>query len=107
MSVLVKGMEMPEKCVACDFYYVDFSDGETSCLATGCGVSINDRRDNSCPLVEIPTPHSDLIDSEDLIFEINHHIYTDYNDYNFVHDCICQAETIVEAEDDDGRTEDP
>lgn len=67
MSVIVKGMEMPKNCMSCPFpavgvdaYYChcptqdgkeyDFKDAETI--------------PDTCPLVEVPTPHGRLIDAD-------------------------------------------
>ena len=80
MSILVKGMEMPESC-----YYCPFADGvwqkDKRCLINGEEMP-RDGRDVqqnhiNCPLVEVPTPHGDLIDRDALrdnncdVFEIN------------------------------------
>ena len=55
MSVIVKGMEMPERCGAC-FLRVG-----------GCKQRIYmEQRPKYCPLVEIPTPHGRLIDADKL-----------------------------------------
>ena len=51
MSILIKGMTMPETCLDCPLH---------------CSVPFEDRDDSrraiSCPLVEIPAPHGELID---------------------------------------------
>ena len=55
MSVIVKGMEMPERCGAC-FLRVG-----------GCKQRIYmEQRPKYCPLVEISTPHGQLIDADKL-----------------------------------------
>ena len=46
MSVLIKDVEMPKYCGSC------FVGDRTICR-------------DGCPLVEVPTPHGDLIDSEE------------------------------------------
>lgn len=71
MSVLIKGMEMPDSCIACRFgketnYAGDF---EEKCLVNDkCGyVSVRKPRLDTCPLVEVKTPHGDLVDRQELI----------------------------------------
>ena len=69
MSIIIKGLEMPESCATC-----------TLQQETKCGVNYkwllkhpdyyNARRPD-CPLVEIPTPHGRLIDFDALDEKIN------------------------------------
>lgn len=65
MSVMIKGMEMPESCGMCSF-----SRGYT-CFACEDDLSAEEirssKRPDACPLVEIPTPHGRLIDGDALI----------------------------------------
>ena len=92
MSVIVKGMEMPERCGAC-FLRVG-----------GCKQRIYmEQRPKYCPLVEIPTPHGRLI-VEKTITEIRYH---DADGYHIVNgEQLCELEidapTVIEAE---GETE--
>jgi len=68
MSVLIKGMEMPEDCRDCplEMYYMNC--GETRCRAENKILAENfktipfDGRPDWCPIVEVPAPHGDLID---------------------------------------------
>ena len=54
MSVIVKGMKMPENCAVCDMMY-------------GCEFSIAmKKRPFDCPLIEVPE-HGRLIDADYLI----------------------------------------
>ena len=70
MSVIVKGMEMPNNCRACPFekYYSDI--GQTVCMASqrvlaiGFGVIGFDGRHCSCPLVALPNKHGRLVDAD-------------------------------------------
>ena len=72
MSVLIKGMEMPETCSDCEWsYYV--GNGRAMCKR----VSMTDktdimtkRRADFCPLIEVPTPHGRLIDADALIADL-------------------------------------
>ena len=51
MSVLIKGMEMPEYCEACPCY--DWK--EDICRITDSPNDFSDTRISDCPLVEIPS----------------------------------------------------
>lgn len=58
MSVLIRGMEMPERCAMCFLRVGD------------CKQRIYmEQRPKACPLIEIPTPHSDLVDRDAMIAE--------------------------------------
>ena len=62
MSVLIKGMEMPENCDECPFNY-DLME----CMAASHKIRLNyERRPKECPIIEVPTPHGRLIDAEKL-----------------------------------------
>jgi hypothetical protein len=71
MSILIKGMEMPDCCKKCPF--LDYECGY--CFARGkkqkdgwydCDLYVgdNEKRDENCPLVPVP-PHGDWIDRDD------------------------------------------
>ena len=78
MSVIVKGMEMPESCDKCRFCVNGFTDeapmyecgaqsyDNVSVLVESGGKPF-DFRPDWCPLIEIPTPHGRLIDIDDTI----------------------------------------
>ena len=57
MSVLIKGMEMPQNCEECPIV---------------CRIGVegfgfhSDKRADDCPIVELPTPHGRLIDADAL-----------------------------------------
>ena len=71
MSILIKDMEMPKtcwECGGCD----DCHESLTFCalIPNGKdleGVDINKDKPDWCPLVEIPTPHGDLIDRNEVL----------------------------------------
>lgn len=77
MSILIKGMKMPESCEYCDLCTDD-----GYCMAM-CGDSLwdflpekaiffpNDWKYEKCPLVEVPTPHGRLIDENNVIDAIH------------------------------------
>ena len=96
MSLIIKGSIMPLMCEECPCYDCD----DYSCKATGRGVieyRYHGRPDN-CPLVEVPTPHGDLVDRDDLIDEINRVTFAERYDYNVAYNIVTDAETIIEAE---------
>ena len=78
MSVIVKGMEMPERCGQC-------------ILRCDCKQRIYmEQRPKGCPLVEIP-PHGRLIDADKLVRD------TIYNKY-ITETILSNAPTVIEAE---------
>ena len=52
-----------------------------------------------CPIVEVPTPHGDLIDSDDVIDEINRVTFVSQYDYNTAYNIVEQADAVIEAEE--------
>ena len=64
MSVIVKGMEMPRTCNDCGLR------DSFDCWITDSYIEARfSKRNEDCPLVEIPTPHSDLVDRNELLAE--------------------------------------
>lgn len=59
MSILIKGMEMPQCCGYCPFEYKKY------CMAKPSLMVESADRHPRCPLVPIP-PHGDLIERDDL-----------------------------------------
>lgn len=60
MSVLIKGMEMPENCDACEFSFWSISHQTTACKINEYEACFDDyskeykkRRSSDCPLIEI------------------------------------------------------
>ena len=98
MSILIKGMEMPDGCVVCPFFIENRHDrGDDSlCRASGkeakCG----------CPLVPVP-PHGRLIDGD--VAEVIHFTEEDadgkdfYDGILYAADFISKQPTIVPAEE--------
>lgn len=75
-SILIKGMEMPKTCEACDFCHwsnihqtgiCDRCDDEPVCI--DYGTDYRRGRASFCPLMEVPTPHGDLVDRDYLLSE--------------------------------------
>ena len=102
MSLLIKGLNMPKNCLLCP-----------CCVGEGIGMGrqhycqgIDDEpcvsetyRPKNCPLVEVPTPHGDLVDRDDLIDEINRVTFAERYDYNVAYNIVTDADTIIEAEE--------
>lgn len=62
-DILIRGMEMPGSCAACDFYNVISG----RCTRTGTKINFSEltTRSVDCPISELP-PHGDLIDRDNL-----------------------------------------
>ena len=99
MSVLIKGMEMPDGCNTCQLrdlrfnYYVC----RAKKLEDGFYLDVDDvvgRRHRYCPLVEVPTPHGRLIDADYLKKD---RINIGGTDFVLLVD-VDNAKTIIEAE---------
>lgn len=101
MSILIKGMKMPKNCDNCDLIQFDDEGLEAHCPLSPyyrwCGTP-PDYIPEGCRLVEIPTPHGDLVDRDDLIDEINRVMFAERYDYNAAYNIVTDAETIIEAE---------
>lgn len=65
MSVIVKGMRMPEKCGSCDLFHAE---SPMYCTVVKghktVGAPYGMPRPEWCPLVELPEKHGDLIDRD-------------------------------------------
>ena len=87
MSVLIKNMEMPERC------------GECFLRVGNCKQRIYmERRPKGCPLVEVKEPHDDLVDRGWVRDSINHSCWLEHNDYLEAIGIVDDAPTIIEAE---------
>lgn len=58
MSVLIRGMVMPQCCGECKFMV------DRWCYASEDAYFVVNKRHPDCPLVEVPTPHGRLIDAD-------------------------------------------
>ena len=85
MSVLIKGMEMPERCGMCFLRVGD------------CKQRIYmEQRPKGCPLIEIPTPHGRLIDADELA---NKTFYGATSAPYITYKKFVEAPTVIEAEE--------
>ena len=101
MSILIKGMEMPNSCGFCPFR-IKLNPEEIKCKASGKVIEetldnlISERHEN-CTLIELP-PHGRLIDADALSEHIVYfpmdggHLPVVYASY------LTHASTIIEAE---------
>lgn len=114
MSVLIKGIQMPEDCRECRFQDYGSNTGDTWCGVNDVILAKNfraiefDGRPGWCPLVELPEHHGDLIDRDarslrgqlKTIKECEVQIYGGAS-WGFAGKCIAAIEdapTIIEAE---------
>ena len=69
MGIYIKGMEMPE-CCPCELVgvgydtYCSFVYGIPSRIREYYECCENETRPDWCPIIEVPTPHGDLIDRD-------------------------------------------
>ena len=69
MSILIKGMRMPENCIKCPMQsggmcYVMPAEVDESRVAPTVEEALKQGKPDWCPLVEIPEPHGRLIDAD-------------------------------------------
>ena len=92
MSVLIKGLKMPETCIDCPC-----NDGEYGlCNILGQTVCCDGRRSN-CPLVELPD-HGDLIEKDELM---KHEVYIPFDGGNLpvvYMSYVKSAKTVISEE---------
>ena len=103
MSVLIKGMKMPNNCMACDIEEPDDYGSVYRCPLIYKGYTSKIRQDGKlpkCPLVELPEKHGRLIDADLLKNEYPHDTDWDYpvNTNCYVSGSIDNAPTVIEAE---------
>ena len=119
MSVIVKGMDMPESCGSCDISAkISMPSGVILRCRSGKIVRtpINDphdvlnRRHPDCPLVVLPDKHGRLIDEDDVINAIHERLHELQTHKEFIKKrgdidllgilpYIAKIQTIIEAED--------
>ena len=91
MGVYIKGMSIPDNCESCAF-----ATGFGFCLAKSdnfCGYTNDCKRPEWCPLVEVPEPHGDLIDKDDICFSM-----TNGTDQDIAEEALKEVPTVIEAE---------
>lgn len=114
MSVLIKGIKMPTCCEECAFVRTVGLD-RWKCELSGCdfnswdvgwadGTENKYIRHSSCPLIEIPTPHGRLIDSDALLQAIIKRLGIRSREHftpqkSFVCSMIDNSPIVIEAEE--------
>ena len=91
-DILIKGMEMPKSNTMFTVTLRVRQDGTAEFISTS-GKTVK-----SFPMIEVPTPHGDLVDRDDLIDEINRVTFVKRYDYNVAYNIVTDADTIIEAE---------
>lgn len=92
MSVLIKGMQMPKNCIGCVMVVGTFCQVLSIDVDPWYDGSV--KRNDNCPLVELPEHHGKLIDADALVAESLMDGAYGYVDTKEIYD----APTIVEAE---------
>ena len=103
MTILIKGMEMPETCYKCKFALARFDPLPTQkykrhdfeCVLTEKTLT-STKRNRACPLVPVPTPHGRLIDADALLTDANKLRYGE--GWLITTENIENAPTVIEAE---------
>ena len=92
MSVLIRGMEMPECCGYCPFEYKNY------CVAKPSLAVESADRHPRCPLVPVP-PHFDLIDHNALkIAVMDSDAETRIDFLKHAMDCINKAPVVIPSD---------
>ena len=86
MSILIKGMDMPNVCAYC---FLDASECDLHVK-----VNIWRERHPDCPLIELP-PHGDLVDRDELLAEYDRQHEGEAGNARKIME---QGETVIEAE---------
>lgn len=99
MSVLIKGMKMPEKCGLCDLFHVE---SPMHCTVVKghktVGAPYGMPRPEWCPLIELPEKHGRLIDERVAYDKIAEQEGGYYMDMDGVDMGLSETPTIIEAE---------
>lgn len=107
MSLLIKGVEMPDSCLNCRFRTTMLKNvlsptmraSVYACLISG--MEINnwyEEKHKDCPLVEVSTPHGRLIDADKLLESFGEALDEDRHFVNYFA-LVDEAPTVVEAEE--------
>ncbi len=94
MSILIKGIEIPKRCLDCPCFDLDYAE---------CQVYVTATRENGCPLVDVPKPHGRLIDEDVVTKEIIHQLGVKDKtkllpSENVIYRIISDAPTVIEEE---------
>lgn len=102
MSVLIRGMEMPQRCGQCKLYHAEYP---MYCLAVEghrtVGAPYGMPRPDWCPLIEVKEPHGRLGDLDKLKAQYVHGKADDEIESAWISNirrAIANAPTVIEAE---------
>ena len=105
MTVVVKGMKVPESCNVCEFAHWSTLDQMAYCKAkkyTMCPPDHRTKRADFCPLVALPYKHGRLVEFIDVVTTLDEDSGTEevcFGDIMRAYYEMRNAPTIVEAED--------
>lgn len=68
MSIIIKGLDMPNTCGQCNLRAFDEWEDEY-CTVLCSDIEDHTKRLDSCPLVEIPNPHGKIIDGGNIDYD--------------------------------------
>lgn len=95
MSILIKDIEMPQKCGQCKLFHAEYP---MYCMAVEgyrtVGAPYGMPKPNWCPLVEIKEPHGNLVDINQMVND-----FWDGNSMMIGEHELKQIKTVVEAEE--------
>ena len=96
MSVLIKGMGMPKACEWCSFISTFTTESGLGCRCEVEKFEFWDysKRQENCPLVEVPLPHGRLIDADKFLEWLKEF----YPNSVAIMSGVKNAKTIIEAE---------
>ena len=99
MSVLIKGMRVPENCSECP---VALSGKYCRINKTNATIRVIPIRPEHCPLVTLPDKHGKLIDADELKKEFPKDTDWEYpvNTNEYVCEMIDKAKPVIGAEDE-------
>lgn len=95
MSLIIKGMNLPEKCEDCPCYdYIDYVCRTDDCFAP-FDVENPEERSEHCPLIELPANHGRLIDADRFLDWLKEFHPNDV----VIMSGVKNARTVIEAEE--------
>lgn len=94
MSILIKKMEMPKGCWACPFAVGKHYECLFTKKSYNWGLTT---RPSDCPLIEVQSPHGNLIDRDNLLDRIKNH-HADARLAEEITNWIMMSQTIVPTE---------
>ena len=105
MSVLIKGMRMPENCIKCPMQFggmccVMPAEVDEGRVAPTVEEAWKQGKPDWCPLVEIPEPHGRLIDGDALQCKVDDIGLGYYEVLGVTEDTIEMAPTVIERSED-------